>query len=411
MKKRLLAGLMASCMLAGLAGCGGNAPSSSTGSSTTGSSATSTPAGGDASAPSESTPSEASGDTIKIGGLAPLTGVVAQYGEAVNNAILLAVEDINKNGGINGQQIEYVCYDEKGDVTEALNAYNKLVSEGVVAIIGDVTSKPSIAVAEKAAGDFMPLISASATASEVTEAGENVFRACFIDPFQGQLMASYAKNKLSATSAAILYDSADAYSSGIADAFEAAAAENGITITTKESYQSGDVDFNAQLTKIKEGSPDVLMVPVYYSDVALIAKSARDMGITSKLLGADGWDGVLEQDATVADALVDSYFCSQYSAESTDENLQAFLKRYKEAYGKDANMFAVLGYDAMNIMAQAIQTAGSTDAQAIVDALKATNYSGLTGVTTFDENRNPVREAIILTIADGNYKYVENYKM
>lgn len=407
MKKRILASLMAGCMMAGLAACGGSAaPSSSAASSTPAAQSSSTAASSNAAAPEA-----ASGETIKIGGLAPLTGAVAQYGEAVNNAVLLAVEDINNNGGINGQQIEYIYYDEKGDATEAINAYNKLVSDGIVALIGDVTSKPSLAVAEKAAADFMPMLTASATAADVTEAGENVFRTCFIDPFQGQLMASYAKNKLGAATAAVLYDSADAYSAGIADAFEAAAAENGITVTAKESYQSGDVDFNAQLTKIKEGNPDVIMVPVYYSDVALIAKSARAMGITSKLLGADGWDGVLEQDPTVAEALVDSYFCSQYSAESTDENLQSFLKRYKEVYGKDANMFAVLGFDSMNIMAKAIETAGSTDPQAIVDALAATNYPGLTGVTTFDENRNPVRDAIILTIADGAYKYVENYKM
>lgn len=360
------------------------------------------------------TKGEGSGDTIKIGGLAPLTGEVSQYGKAVDNAIQLAVKAINEKGGIlGGKKIDYICYDEKGDANEAINAYNKLAqTDKVVALVGDVTSKPCKAVAQKATADNMPMITPSGTAADITEVGENVFRACFIDPYQGELMADYASKKLNAKTAAILYDNGDTYSTGIADAFEAAAKELGITVTNKEGYQTGSTDFNSQLTKIKASNPDVLMVPVYYSDVALIAVQAKAQGITSTFLGADGWDGVLEKiDASNVDAVADSYFCSQYSATSTDEDLQAFLKLYKETYKMDANMFAVLGYDAMMIMADAIDRAGSTDSDKIIEALKSTDYKGLTGTTTFDEKRNPVREAIITNCKDGKYGFVENYSI
>lgn len=352
------------------------------------------------------------GDTIKIGGLAPLTGEVSVYGIAATNGAKLAVEAVNKAGGINGKQVEFICYDEKGDATEAVNAYNKLAqNDKVVALVGDVTSKPTIAVAQKAVKDKMPMITATGTAADITKAGENVFRACFIDPFQGQLMADYAAKKLNAKTAAIIYDNGDDYSTGVANAFEEEAKAAGLTITNKEGYQSKSVDFKSQLTKIKAGNPDVVMVPVYYSDVALIAVQAKEIGLSAKLLGADGWDGVLEKiDKSNLDAVKDCYFCSQYSAESTDPNLQNFLKQYKETYKTDANMFAVLGYDAMGMMCEAIKTAGSTDSDKIIAAMKGLSYKGLTGTTTFDENRNPVREALITTIADSKYKFVENFK-
>ena len=391
MRKRLLAAVLAAVMLAASAtGCAQGANTQS--------------AAGSAAA--------ATGETIKIGGLAPLTGNVSVYGIATNNGVKLAVDSINKAGGVLGKQIEYVSYDEKGDAIEAVNAYNKLVQDDkVVALVGDVTSKPTIAVAQKAVKDGLPMITATGTAADITKAGDNIFRACFIDPFQGELMAAYAAKKLGAKTAAIIYDNGDDYSTGVANAFEAAAKEAGMTITNKEAYQSGSVDFKSQLTKIKAGNPDVVMVPVYYSDVALIAVQAKDVGLNAKLLGADGWDGVLEKiDKSNLDAVKNCYFCSQYSAESTDPDLQAFLKKYKETYNADANMFAVLGYDAMGMMAAAINKAGSTDSDKIVAAMKGLEYKGLTGNTTFDENRNPVREAVITTIADGKYKFVENFK-
>lgn len=390
MKKRLMAAALAAVMLAASAtGCAQKGTTQSTAGGTT-----------------------ATGNTIKIGGLAPQTGSVSVYGIATNNGVKLAVNAINKAGGVLGKQIEYIAYDEKGDATEAVNAYNKLIqNDKVIALVGDVTSKPTMAVAQKAVKDGIPMITATGTAADITKAGKNIFRACFIDPFQGDLMAAYAAKKLNAKTAAIIYDNGDDYSTGVANAFESGAKAAGITITAKEAYQSGSVDFKSQLTKIKAGNPDVIMVPVYYSDVALIAVQAKDIGIKAKLLGADGWDGVLEKiDASNLDAVKDCYFCSQYSAESTDPKLQAFLKEYKTEYKMDANMFAVLGYDAMGMMVEAIKNANSTDSAKICDAMQALNYKGLTGTTTFDSSRNPVREAVITTIADKKYKFVENFK-
>lgn len=348
-------------------------------------------------------------DTIRIGGLAPLTGDAASYGVAVNNAIQMAVEDINANGGIDGKQIEYIYYDEKGDTTEATNAYNKLVQDDkVVAIIGDVTTKPTLAVAQTSQQDNIPIITATATAAEVTLTGPNIFRACFTDPFQGELMASYASEKLGATKVAVLSDMADDYSSGIAEAFVAKAEELGMQVVADEKYQDGDVDFKSQLTNIKGQNPDVLFLPVYYEDLRLISAQAKEVGVTAQLCGADGWDSVLT-DNFDSSVLNGGVFCSQYSTESTDERVQNFISTYKEKYEMDPNMFAVLAYDATNMMAQAISDAGSTDSQAIIDAMAALEYDGLTGHMTFDEDRNPKKSAVIVSIQDNVYKFVENY--
>lgn len=384
MKKRILAALMALAMLGAFSGC------SNTGN------------GGSASGGSDS-------DTIRIGGLAPLTGDAASYGVAVNNGIQMAVEDINANGGIDGKQIKYIYYDEKGDTTEATNAYNKLVQDDkVVAIIGDVTTKPTLAVAQTSQQDNIPIITATATAAEVTLTGPNIFRACFTDPFQGELMASYASEKLGATKVAVLSDMADDYSSGIAEAFVAKAKELGMEVVADEKYQDGDVDFKSQLTNIKGHNPDVLFLPVYYEDLRLISAQAKEVGVTAQLCGADGWDSVLT-DNFDSSVLNGGVFCSQYSTESTDERVQNFISTYKEKYEMDPNMFAVLAYDATNMMAQAISDAGSTDSQAIIDAMAALEYDGLTGHMTFDADRNPQKSAVIVSIQDDTYKFVENY--
>ena len=391
MKKRFLAMVLAAAMmLTAMVGCGnGN-----------------TQDGGNANN------AGATGDTIKIGGLAPLTGDVSVYGVAVDNGVKMAVEEINADGGVLGKQIEYIVYDEKGDATEAVNAYNKLVQiDNVVAIVGDVTSKPTLAVAQQAAKDKIPLITASGTAENITQAGENIFRACFIDPFQGELMASYASKKLEKKTAAIIYNISDDYSKGLYEAFEAAAGDLGIEVVQVEGYGKGTVDFKAQLTNIKSKNPDVIFLPVYYQDVALIAVQAKELGIEAQFLGADGWDGVIGQvDESNMDAVNGAYFCSQYSAQSDDPNLQAFLSKYKETYGMDASQFAVLGYDAMKMLAQAISEAGSTDSAAITSAMAAIDFTGLTGHMTFDENRNPVKRAAITQIDNGEYKFIEYYE-
>ncbi len=390
MTKRIIAAFLAAAMLtASAAGCAQNSNTASTG----------------------GTSGTASGDTIKIGGLAPLTGNVSVYGIATNNGIKLAVEAANKAGGVLGKQIEYISEDEKGDATEAVNAYNKLVqNDGIVALVGDVTSTPTLAVAQAAVKDNLPMITATATAASVTTTGENVFRACVTDPFQGELMASYAAKKLGAKTAAILYNMADDYSLGVAEAFKSAATAAGMNIVAEEKYQTNDVDFKSQLTSIKSKNPDVLFIPVYYQDVALISVQAKQLGITAKMMGADGWDGVLDKiDKSNVSAVDGTFYCSQYTAESTDSKVQDFIKTYKSTYNADPNMFAVLGYDAMNMMIEAIKAAGSTDSAAITKAMAALKYKGLTGDITFDKDRNPVKTCAIITIKDGAYKFAEYY--
>ena len=351
--------------------------------------------------------SGSSDGAIVIGGLAPLTGDVSIYGIATNNGIQLAFDELNANGA----NIKYVCYDEKGDPTEAVNAYNKLVAnDKIVALVGDVTSKPTMAVAQQAAKDNIPMITATGTAADITPIGQNVFRACFIDPFQGEVMASYAVNKLGAKTAAILYNVADEYSLGLTESFEQYAADLGMQVVAKEGYNKGDVDFKAQLTNIAAANPDVLFIPVYYEDVALIAVQASEVGVKSTMLGGDGWNGVLQKiDASNVSVLDGAYFCGHFSADSDDATLQAFLKNYKEKYGEEPNMFAALGYDAARMMYAAIEKAGSTDSDAIIAAMKDLQFDGITGSMTFDENRNPIKSAAVHTIEGGDDIFVEYY--
>ena len=343
-------------------------------------------------------------DTIKIGGLGPLTGDVSVYGIAATNGVKLAIDEINKAGGINGKQIEFILYDEKGDVNEAVNAYNKLVDQDkVVAILGDVTSKPTISVAQLAAKANIPMVTATATALDVTKQGNNVFRACFIDPFQGEIMAKFAKENLKATKVAVIYNSSDDYSNGLKDSFTAKSTELGLQVVASESYTKGDTDFKAQLTKIAASGAEALFVPDYYNTVALIANQAKATGLTMPLMGTDGWDGVLS--AAKPEDVEGYYFANHYSTEDQDPKVQNFLKNYTTTYKEDPNAFVALGYDAAYILADAIKKAGSTDSAKVIEALKATDYTGVTGNVKFDENRNPTKSVTIIQILDGQYRY------
>ena len=348
-------------------------------------------------------------EEIIIGGLAPLTGNVAQYGIASNNGSKLAVDEINKAGGILGKQVKYISYDEQGDATAATIAYDRLVNEdGIVALIGDITTVPTIAVAQKAVEDGIPMITPTGTGASITQAGKNIFRACFTDPYQGELMANYAKEKLGATSVAVLYDTGDDYSKGVAEAFWATADSLGLSRTDMEGYQPGATDFNAQLTKIKAGNPDVVMVPGYYGDGAMILTQARELGITAKFLGSDGWDGLLNQvDASNYGALNGAYYCTQYSLREPGKELQRVMDAYlafysdSDASGEYLNMFAILGYEAMHIMAAAIEEAGSVDSDAIVAALSNLDYQGVSGSIAYKGGQDPAREAYIVEFVDG----------
>lgn len=344
--------------------------------------------------------------TIKIGGLGPLTGPLAIYGVTATNGSKLAFEEINKNGGILGKQVEFVLFDEKGDSTEAVTAYNRLVDEGVVALVGDITSKPSLAVAEIAAQDNMPMITPTGTQFNITEAGPNVFRVCFTDPYQGVILANLAKNNLKANTVAIMINNSSDYSDGVAEAFIKEAERLGLKIVAKEGYAEGDKDFRAQLTKVAATNPDILLVPDYYEQVALITTQAREVGVKSTFIGPDGWDGVAKAlDSSAYGAVENSYFTNHYSVEDTNEKVQNFLKAYREKYKDEPSAFSALSYDAAYLMKDAIEKAGSTDKDAIVKAMKGSDFAGVTGHLRFDEKNNPVKAVTVLKVVNGNYTF------
>ena len=369
---------------------------------------------------------KAEASTIKVGVLAPLTGAVAEYGNAVNNGVQMYFEELNAKGGINGKQVELVTYDEEGDPVKAVTGYNSLVDQGVVAIVGDVTTAPTIAVVAESQADGMPMITASATAKAVTcqlnadgsvaKVYENMFRSCFIDPFQGSKMASFGKEQLSAKTAAVLYNVGSDYSAGCAESFQETAKEIGLEVVAVESYADGAVDFQSQLTNIAAKAPDVLFVPDYYSVVALVAQQAAAAGVKSTMLGADGWDSVL--DVVTDPALLEgAYYCSGYSVEDTRPAVQTFVKNYEAKYGSTPNMFAAQGYDAAMILAAAIEKAEKSGKKAgtdeykaaVIAAMKATDMDCVTGHVTYDEYNDPEKSAAIITIEGGKAKFWGNY--
>jgi branched-chain amino acid transport system substrate-binding protein len=344
---------------------------------------------------------------IKVGGLAPLTGNVSTYGISASNGTKLAFDEANENGGVLGKKIKFIVEDEKGDATEAVNAYNKLVNnEEVIAIIGDITSKPSAAVANASQKEKVPVITPTATAANVTTYGSNVYRACFLDPFQGSVMAKFAKEKLSAKTAAVIYNTGDDYSSGVAEAFKKAFEKAGGKVVAYEGYGASDKDFKSQLTKIKGATPDVLMVPDYYNTVALVAAQVKEVGLKTTLLGADGWDGVLEsvQDTALVEG---AYFSNHYSPMDKDPKVQDFIKNYKAKFNAEPNALSALGFDAAKILIAAIEKAKSTDKDKVVKALKDIEVDGVTGKISFDENRNPIKSVTVLKITGGKVDMFE----
>ena len=362
--------------------------------------------------------------TIKIGYLGPLSGGVAQYGIAVQNGVKLYVDQLNKAGGINGKTIELVSYDEEGDATKAVTGYNSLLDSGVVAIVGDVTTAPCTAVVAAAYPDNTPMITASATATSITFNADtntvytNMFRSCFIDPFQGETMARFAKEVLGAQTAAILYNNQDTYSTGVYDYFVSKANEIGLELVATESYAGENiVDFSGQLTNIAAKNPDVLFLPIYYNQVALVAAQAADAGLTATMLGVDGWSSVM--DVVTDPALVEgAYYCSGYSAADTSPLVQQFLADYAAMFnGETPNMFGAQGYDAAWILCDAIkkaETSGKTYGsaeykQAIIDNMKATNSDYVTGHVSFDDHNDPQKTAAIINLVGGEEKFWGSY--
>ena len=347
--------------------------------------------------------------TIAIGFFGDLTGPTFNFGLSAKNGVLMAADEINQAGGINGHQIDIVIEDDKGSPEEAALAAGKLIDRyKVVAIIGAGASGNSLAAAPKAQAARVPLIAPSSTNPAVTQAGDYIFRACFIDAFQGEVMAKFAANTLKAKRAAIMVDFNSPYSRGLTEFFEFSFAKLGGQIVVKQSYSQGDADYRGQLSAIKAANPDVLYIPGYYGDVAIIAKQTRQIGLTVPLLGADGWDAP-ELWELGGDALIGAYISNHYSADDPSERIQKFVHNYRQRYGNlTPDAHAALAYDAIRFLAEAIQRAGTTEGPKLRDALAETkNFAGVTGVISMDRDRNAVKPAVVLKLEDLKYVYQE----
>ena len=366
--------------------------------------------GGGGSAPTSGDGGGSQGGTIKVGLLMPLTGQISQFGEQTSNGVKLAFQQ--KGSKVGNYTIDVVTEDDKNDEAEAVQRVQKLITEDqVVAVIGSVSSRISIPVSEVLEQASVVHISPTSTADALTPGKEFVFRACFYDSFQGRVMARFAREHLNAQTAAILYDITNPYSEGLYKSFEAAFKELGGQVVKVESYQKGDQEFRAQLTSIASTHPDVLFLPDYYNPVGLIAQQARQVGVEATLLGADGWDDSQVYELG-GDAILNGYFSNHYSIEQDNPESKAFVEAYRQEYGQDPSALAALGYDAANLLMDAIQRVidgggDPTDPRQIRDALEKTEgFKGVTGTITFDENHNPVKDAVVLQTTQDGHKYV-----
>ena len=338
-------------------------------------------------------------NTIKVGGIAPLSGAVAVYGVECKNGIDLAIEEINAAGGIDGKALEFVCEDDEGSPDKTVNAFKKLVAkDGVKFVIGSLTSGCTQAVTTLSQASKVLQIAPAATAPAITDAGNYVFRACFIDPFQGTVGGKFAYNNIGARKAAVLYDAGNDYSVGLYENFIASFKSLGGEVVAAESYATGDKDFNAQLTKIKNANPDVVYLPDYYGTVALIAKQLRAQGIMSPLVGGDGWDGLT---GNAGEEVLNGFYSNHYADDSTEPAVKNFVSAFKAKFGKAPNSFAALGYDSVYMLRDAIAKAGTTDVAKVRDALEVTDGDYVTGHLTFDEKRNPVKSAVMIELVTG----------
>jgi branched-chain amino acid transport system substrate-binding protein len=350
-------------------------------------------------------------ETIDFGMLGPFTGALSQYGEPSRKGVALAIEEINKAGGILGKQVVLHAEDDEGDAQKALNAYNKLV-DSIDFLIGEITSGNTEVIAAEAQKDGLPMLTPSATAAGVTLNRSFVFRVCFLDPDQGVSMANFAADTLKVTKVAVAYDNSDDYSKGVAAAFKNQAEARGLTIVFYDGgVVANSADYKALATKIKNSEAQAVFIPIYAGSIATLTKDVRAAGYTLPLLGADGWDGastILAGEDGKGDVtpLNNSYFSNHYAAD--DENAKAFVAAYKARYGESPNAFSALGYDAAYIAKAAIEKAGTTDKSAVVQALTTVTYSGVTGEFTYNETGNPVKKIVICEYVNGVVTFKES---
>jgi len=356
-----------------------------------------TPAGGEA------------GGEIKIGEFASLTGKEATFGVSSHEGTVLGVEQLNAAGGVLGKKLKLLTEDDLSKPGEPATAVNKLISrDGVVAVLGEVASTRSLEAAPICQQSQIPMISPSSTNPKVTETGDYIFRVCFIDPFQGTVMANFATKTLKARKVAIFTDVKSDYSIGLAKFFKEGFLANGGQVVAELTYSGGDKDFKAQLTEIKSAGPDAVFVPGYYTDVALICIQAKQLDLKAPLFGGDGW----ESDQLVKigqDAVEGTYFSTHYAPDVDTPQSRSFVASYEKRFdGKVPDAMAALGYDSVTILADAIKRAGTTDGPKVRDALAATkDFPCVTGTTSLNAQRNAVKPAVILQVKNGKFKYIE----
>ena len=349
------------------------------------------------------------GDTIKVGEYASLTGSEATFGQQSHNGTLLAIDEINAAGGVLGKKIELLTEDDQSQAGQPATVVRKLISsDGVVAILGEVASSKSLEAAPICQQNKIPMISPASTNPKVTQTGDYIFRTCFMDSFQGStVLANFAQKTLHLKNVAVLKDVKSDYSLGLAQYFEDGFTKLGGKIITEQNYSSGDKDFNAQLTAIKAANPDGIFVPGYYTEVGLIALQAKQLGINVPLFGGDGWMSFNLVPIGGA-ALEGDYFSTHFTPDQNTPVVQNFVQKYQRKYNGLPDCMAALGYDSAMILADAIKRAGSTDPAKIRDAIAATkDFPGVTGRITIDADRNASKSAVIVTIKNGQFKYVE----
>ena len=346
-------------------------------------------------------------NVIKVGVIGALTGNVAQYGTSTINGFKLKVKEINAAGGINGKKIELVVADSKGDAQEAINAFKKMVSQDKIDIfMGEVTSGPSLAIAPLAQQAKVPMITATGTAFDITKDKDFVFRTTFTDPYQGVVVAKYAKSK-GYKNITVLTNTGSDYSVGLANAFKEQAKKEGIQVK-EEQYTADDKDFRALLTKVKGYNPEVIFVPDYYNTIGLILTQSKDLGINAQFMGGDGWDGIQTNFGKVANGAI---FASQFAPDDPDQNVQKFITSYKNEYKTDPIIFAALGYDTGTILETALKNVKDLSSKdEIKDAIK--NFTGtnlVTGSLKYDSERNPEKKVTFIEVKDGKLTLKEKF--
>ncbi len=351
-------------------------------------------------------------DELVIGGIGPITGPAAAYGNAVMNGAKLAVDEINAAGGINGIKIKFDFQDDENDAEKSVNAYNTLLDSNMKVLMGTVTSTPCVAVAAKAAKDNMFLLTPSGSAVDCISA-ENAFRICFSDPDQGIASAQYIAQNNVASKVAVIYNSSDVYSQGIYEKFAAEAKNQGLEIATAQAFtKDSATDFTVQIQKIKESGAELLFLPIYYQEAALILTQADKAGLDVKVFGCDGLDGVIDQlgdNAAIAEGVM---LLTPFAADAEDEKTQKFTAAYQEAYNEIPTQFAADGYDAIYTIKAAMEKAGiedaSIDASELCEALKAAmveiEVDGVTGAMTWSASGEPTKEPKAMVIENGSYK-------